>query len=139
MDRHWWNCLTEQMRAAAQSESTALRLDAIDGGVLLGQAAIIHERSIGLLDELERRLHSDEEEVDTRSVVAALREVRASLESLAKLSFAVQDRPAPPTAEERPSIDAAILQALEKRNVDVTKAPEHRPFDRVYELPAAST
>jgi hypothetical protein len=48
-------------------------------------------------------------------VVRALREVRATLETLGKFFVMVEDRPRKQAASERPEIDAAIVAALVAR------------------------
>lgn len=115
-------------------------MQALDGAVLLGLAAEQYERSTTLLDRLEADMSVKGKAVDSRSVVAALREVRQSVETLAKLSFAVQDRPGKPDALEAPELDAAIRRALEARDVSVDDAPasEQRAPRPVLELMPAT-
>lgn len=126
LDRHWWKHVPDAMRAGAALAADAAgppSLAAIDGAVLLGLAAEQYERSTALLDRLEADMSVPGKAIDSRSVVAALREVRQSVETLAKLGFAVQDRPGKPEALEAPELDAAIRKALEARDVVVTDAP----------------
>lgn len=113
---------------------------ALDGAVLLGLAAEQYERASTLLDRMEAKMSEPLAKVDARSVVAALREVRQSVETLAKLSFAVQDRPGKPDALEAPELDAAIRRALEARDVTVgDAAPTHEHSTRpVLELMPAT-
>jgi hypothetical protein len=94
--------------------------------------------AVAVFAELERRLMDPDTEVDTRAVVASLREVRASVEATAKLSFQVQDRPTPAAAEERPELDTAIFAALRARDVEVeAAAPADVVVERGIALPAA--
>lgn len=123
MDRHWWKHMPAAMKAAAAratDERGPMSMQALDGEVLLGLAGEQYERSVALLDRLEDQMSVKGARVDARSIVAALREVRQSVETLGKLSFAVQDRPGKPEALEAPAIDAAIRRALETRDVIVT-------------------
>jgi hypothetical protein len=131
MDRHWKNHMPAQMKgAAARAEDAAgpERIDVVNGDVLLGLAAAQYERSKDMLDGLELRMSQPMAVIDVRAVVASLREVRQAIETLAKLSFAVEDRPARPAASEHLSIDAAIIKALEERQIKVEErtAPQER-------------
>lgn len=129
MDRHWLRHVPEQVRAAANRAedlqgAPRVQVDAISGDVLLGLMATQYETSRDLLDRLELSLATASPTglgVDVRAIVAALREVRQSIESLAKLSFSVADRPAVPVASEAPEIDSAIRRALESRGVTVAE------------------
>jgi hypothetical protein len=132
MDRHWWRHMPDDVKAAADAARSAAgppRLDAIEGAVLLGQAATVYERAQGLLDTLEGRLQRGEE-VDARSVVAALREVRQSLETVAKLAFAVSDRPTKPVESELPQLDAAIIEALNARDFGIESPASDEAHDQ---------
>jgi len=129
MMRHWKNHMPAQMKGAAaraEDEKGPDRVDVVNGDVLLGLAAAQYERSKDMLDDLEQRMAMPGAIVDVRAVVASLREVRQAIETLAKLSFAVEDRPARPAASENLSIDAAIIKALEERqiHVEARTAPE---------------
>ena len=122
MARHWKNHMPAQMKGAAaraEDEAGPERIDVVNGDVLLGLAAAQYERSKDMLDDLEMRMAQPGAVIDVRAVVASLREVRQAIETLAKLSFAVEDRPARPAASENLSIDAAIIKALEERQVIV--------------------
>ena len=122
MDRHWRLHVPAQLRAAAaraEDDKGPLRIESLNGDVLLGLAAEQYERSKDLLDRLETQMSMPGAKVDVRAVVASLREVRQSVESLAKLSFSVSDRPAVPVQSTSLAIDAAIVAALERRNVVV--------------------
>lgn len=141
VDRHWAKHMPAQMRAAsarAQDMGGPTRVDALNGDVLLGLAAEQYERSIALLDRLENDYALSGKnggKVDVRSVVAALREVRQSTETLAKLSFAVQDRPQVADETHAPAIDAAITAALLSRGVEVqADEPEQPAYPRILEL-----
>lgn len=138
MDRHWKLHVPAQMRGAsarAQDARGPTSIDALSGDVLVGLAAEQYERAESLLDRLEQQMAVPGARVDTRSVVAALREVRSSVETLAKLSFAVQDRPQRAAESESPAIDAAIMAALRARDVAVDEpAPESPSVHRVLEL-----
>lgn len=146
MNRHWKICLVDQISAAKEARRTSQeegfqRINAIDGEVLLGQAATIHQRAVSLLDELESRMYATDEDgnplpVDTRSVVAALRETRQSLESLAKLNYQVADRPAKQERTSRPEIDSCIMEALSSRGLIPDKNKQEAQELRVLELPA---
>lgn len=131
MARHWTKHMPAQMKGAAaraEDEAGPPKVDVVNGDVLLGLAAQQYERSKQMLDDLEERMNLPGAVIDVRAVVASLREVRQAIETLAKLSFAVEDRPARPQASENLSIDAAIIKALEERqvSVDVRQAPEER-------------
>ena len=91
----------------------------VTGDVLLGLMAEQYERSKSMLDALEESMSMPGAQVDVRAVVASLREVRQAIESLAKLSFAVQDRPTQAKQLPNSAIDEAITQALERRGVHV--------------------
>lgn len=120
VDRHWWQHMPDDMRAAAASAGGGpVSMEVLDGRVLLGQAAEIYERAVDLLDRLEEQMSRPGAKVDTRSVVAALREQRQALETLAKINYLVADRPVRMDEAPRPEIDAAILRALEARGVTV--------------------
>ena len=120
VDRHWWQHMPADMRAAAASAGGGpVSMEVLDGRVLLGQAAEVYERAVDLLDRLEQQMSRPGARVDTRSVVAALREQRQALETLAKLNYLVADRPTAMEEVERPEIDAAIVRALEARGVEV--------------------
>lgn len=142
--RHFLNHMPEEMRAAAEAAQAGagpVRLEAIEGQVLLGQAAEVYQRAIDLADLFEDKLRRGDE-IDSRSVVAALREVRQALETVAKLSFLVQDRPGRSPESEHPELDAAIVQALMARDFAV-EAPAEEPGagpgpHRVLELEAGS-
>jgi len=120
------------MHEAAENAGP-VRIGVIEGEVLLGQAAALYERALELLDDLDRR------GMDQRARVAAYREVRMALETLAKLSFAVEDRGRAPEGSTMPALDAAIIDALRARdvNVDVRSTPSQPA--QVLALPAAST
>lgn len=141
MQRHQTGCIADHLRAAKEQEAERNgppRLEALEGQVLLAQSALIHERSVSILNELESRMYAVDDDgkpvpVDIRAVVAALREVRASLESLAKLSFTVADRPKPQEQTERLEIDDAIMKALAERGVSV-EIPPDKPVWTVPEL-----
>lgn len=144
IDRHWAKHIPDAMRAAAAIAADAagpVSMQALDGAVLLGLAAEQYERSTTLLDRLEADMSVKGKAVDSRSVVAALREVRQSVETLAKLSFAVQDRPGKPDALEAPELDAAIRRALVARDVDIDDTPAsdapHAPRPVLELMPAA--
>lgn len=124
-DRHWRNHIPEQIRQAAAAASAEagpprLSVESIQGDVLLGQAAVILEAASELFLTLNEQLEAGET-VDTRSVVAALREWRASLEALGKLTFALEDRPGRVVESTAPAIDAALMQALEARGFNVQR------------------
>lgn len=91
----------------------------VTGDVLLGLMAEQYERSKSMLDSLEESMSMPGAQVDVRAVVASLREVRQAIESLAKLSFSVQDRPNITTPLPNSAIDEAITAALERRGVRV--------------------
>jgi hypothetical protein len=124
VDRHFKMHIPDAVRAAAQ-QAGPVRMSVIDGGVLLGQAAEVYERAVDLFDRLEEQLSTGA--VDTRSVVAALREQRQALETLAKLNYVVADRPQAPEKVEAPAIDAAIVAALEARRIAVDRVEESAP------------
>jgi alanyl-tRNA synthetase len=110
------------MRAAAsraEDTSGSPRLEMVTGDVLLGLMAEQYERSKSMLDSLEESMSMPGAQVDVRAVVASLREVRQAIESLAKLSFSVQDRPNITTPLPNSAIDEAITAALERRGVRV--------------------
>lgn len=123
IDRHWWQCIPQDVKAAAGVQASSdgeVRLDVIDGTLLLGQMARVYERAVSLLDTLEDDMATGDGKVDRRAVVAALREVRQSLVDLAKLNDNVADRQSGTEQEhEDGAIDAAILKALEARDVQV--------------------
>lgn len=124
MARHWKSHMPAQMKGAAaraEDDNGPPRVDVVNGDVLLGLAAAQYERSKDMLDDLETRMAMPGAVIDVRAVVASLREVRQAIETLAKLSFMVEDRPARPQTSENLSIDAAIIQALEERQVSVDK------------------
>lgn len=111
--RHMRNHMTDAMREAAQSaqsEAGPVRIDVIEGEVLLGQAAEVYQLALATLEDLEKPGK------DQRARVSALREVRACLETLAKLSFLIEDRGQGRIEKTTaPGIDAAITTALEER------------------------
>lgn len=115
--RHRDAHMADAMRDAAEEARAGgepRRLGSIEGDVLLGQAAEMYQRAMSTLQDLEVPGQ------DQRARVSALREVRACLEFLAKLSFQVEDRGAGKiTQTEAPAIDAAIIAALEARGVGV--------------------
>jgi hypothetical protein len=145
MDRHWRLHIPAAVRGAAQraEDSTPSRVDAITGDLLLGLAADQFERARDLLDTLESKMSIPGAVIDVRAVVASLREVRQSVETLAKMSHSVEDRPQHAKASTAPSIDAAIMRALESRGVSVDDAQvvdDVERMPRVLELePAPST
>lgn len=133
MQRHWQNHMPAQMKGAAaraEDEAGPERIDAVNGDVLLGLAAAQYERSKDMLDDLEKRMAMPGAVIDVRAVVASLREVRQAIETLAKLSFMVEDRPSRPVASENLSIDAAIIKALEERQVKVEERQQPEEPER---------
>lgn len=115
--RHMKNHMPDAMREAAEeARDTAgpTRIERIEGEVLLGQAAEVYQLAMATLEDLEKPGK------DQRARVSALREVRACLEMLAKLSFQIEDRGRGKIEQTgAPAIDAAIIQALEARGVGV--------------------
>ncbi len=140
MSRHWRLHIPAAIRGAAQraEDSTGpAKLSSLDGSSLLGLAAEQYERSKLLLDQLQENMDRAGPTglgIDVRAIVAALREVRQSVETLAKLSFAVADRPGQPEHSESPMIDAAIVKALESRGISVSSQPVTTDSERVREL-----
>lgn len=116
-------------------------IDILDGRQLLLAMQQTMMAAVKLYEKLEGELMDETKAVDRRAVVASLREVRASIESTAKLSFAVQDRPSPPEETERGEIDAAILKALAARDIEVAAPapPAGAVVERGLALPAAPT
>lgn len=138
VERHWRNHAPRMAAGAAGSGDGLERLDVIDGTVLLASMARVVQRAQGLLDNLEDEMTTGEGKVDRRAVVAALREVRQSLVDLAKLNDNVRSQQAGDEAQsEVPSIDAAIVAALQARDVpvDVAQAEREAPW-AVPALPA---
>lgn len=121
--RHKEKHLPDAMREAADAARAGAgptRVSQIEGEVLLGQAAEVYQIAMATLEDLEKPGK------DQRARVSALREVRACLEMLAKLSFQIEDRGRGKIMQtESPAIDAAIVSALEARGigVDVTASP----------------
>ena len=115
--------------AAARAEDTSgsPRLEMVTGDVLLGLMAEQYERSKSMLDSLEESMSMPGAQVDVRAVVASLREVRQAIESLAKLSYSVQDRPSITTPLPNSAIDEAITAALERRGVRVHSNNDDSP------------
>lgn len=127
--RHRKKCVAALLRGEADQENDS----GISGQLLIDQAIQIHKRALSLLDELESRMYSKDEDgqpnkVDVRAIVAALREVRVSLESLAKLHFFVEDRPAPTNPEDMPEIDSAIIKALAERGIGLDDPEPSEPL-----------
>lgn len=110
-------------------------IDVFDGRALLEAMQAQMMAAASLFTKLEADLSDEQKTVDTRAVVASLREVRASIEATAKLSFAVQDRPQPAEASDRPELDEAIVQALRARDIGI-EAPAPSVVERGLALPA---
>lgn len=124
MDRHWAKHVPAAMRdALARNDAQPKTVAMIQGDALLGQATDVYERAVALFDTLEAELLRGGM-VDRRAVVAALKEQRGALETVAKLAFAVQDRGSRGVETERPGIDAAIIEALEARDFAVTETAQ---------------
>jgi hypothetical protein len=123
--RHRDKHLPDAMREAAEATNDGpVRMEAIEGAVLLGQAAEVYQKALSTLGDMEKP------GMDQRARVSALREVRACLETLAKMSFLIEDRGRGKiVATGAPEIDAAIIQALEARGVGVD-APVSSPEPR---------
>lgn len=126
--RHVKQHMPDQMRDAtyaAADNAGPTRLSAIEGEVLLGQAAEVYQIAMHTLEDLESRGG------DQRARVSAIRELRASLEMLAKLSFMIEDRGAGKIEKTgAPEIDRAIIKALEGRlgvDMDPSAARSERP------------
>lgn len=137
LDRHWWRCIPEDVQDAVSAGETE-GIDVLDGRSLLAAMEHVVHAAVGLFERLEAEMRDDSKQVDRRAIVASLREVRASIESTAKLSFAVQDRPAPVQESDRPELDAAIFNALRARDVAVEAAsPSSVVVERGLALPAA--
>lgn len=115
--RHAKNHMPDAMREAADAAREGAgptRIERIEGEVLLGQAAEVYQMALQTLEDLEKPGK------DQRARVSALREVRACLEMLAKLSFQIEDRGRGKIEQTgAPAIDAAIIGALEARGVGV--------------------
>lgn len=126
--RHREKHMPDAMREAAENASYAAgptRLQAVEGEVLLGQAAEVYEKALDTLKDLEKPGK------DQRARVSALREVRACLEMLAKLSFAIEDRGRGKIDQTgAPAIDAAIVLALNARGIGVDDSGPERPAER---------
>lgn len=102
------------------------RLGVIDHETLLGEAATIYERSLGVLAKLEADSLSGNGKVKATDVISALREVRSGFETLAKLSFTSEDRSVPQAdTVNRPNLDArisdALTEALKRRRGEATE------------------
>lgn len=140
LDRHWWVCVPEDVHAAAEAAGDAGSggVDVLDGRAML---EAMQQQLVGIArvaGELEQRMMNPDLEVDTRSVVAAFGQVRASIESLAKLTFAVQDRPAPVEESDRPELDEAIFKALMARGIGIEEpTAAANVVERGLALPAA--
>lgn len=135
--RHKDKHMPDAMRDAAENARAGAgptRLQAVEGEVLLGQAAEVYQRAMDTLTDLERPGK------DQRARVSALREVRACLEMLAKLSFQIEDRGRGKIEQTgAPAIDAAIVLALEARGVGVKpSAPANEPRGPLMLEPGAS-
>lgn len=124
--RHKEKHMPEQMREAADAARAGAgptRVSQIEGEVLLGQAAEVYQIAMATLEDLEKPGK------DQRARVSALREVRACLEMLAKLSFAIEDRGRGKIDQTgAPAIDAAIVLALNARGIGVDGS--ERPAER---------
>jgi hypothetical protein len=112
-------------------------LDVIDGRLLLAAMVRVHEQARALLANLVLQLEVPGAKVDHRSVVAALREVRQSLESTAKLNFEVADRrEGQGDGEQHEAIDQAIVRALRERDVVVDTQTEEQHHAAPWSPPA---
>jgi len=124
--RHWKSHIPDAIRQAADAQGVP-RLAVIEGEVLLGQAGVIYERARALLESLDR------DGVDARARVYALREVRACLETLAKLNAHVAEQSKGAVAQaESSEIDRAIVRALEERvghSVNESGPPRPEPAE----------
>ena len=126
LGRHRRNCIPAAMWEAMEAEEADSSTDTgsiARGQALLQQAVGVYRRAARMLDELEA------DRVDARARVAGLREVRQALETLAKLTWAVEDRGGlDREASTAPAIDAAITAALAARGVTVERPDEqHTP------------
>jgi hypothetical protein len=136
--RHREKHMPDAMREAAENAAHAAgptRLQAVEGEVLLGQAAEVYEKALDTLEDLEKPGK------DQRARVSALREVRACLEMLAKLNFQIEDRGRGRIDQTgAPEIDAAIVRALEARGVgvDLSAARSEAPHAPLALMPASS-
>lgn len=130
--RHRNTCIPQSLHDAKQGIPKAEPTSTIiEGGLLLEQAGRVHARASSLLDDLETGMRNGI--VDPKSVISALKEVRSSLETLAKFNWQIADRPVRPPESERPEIDEAIMAALEARGVNIT---EPVPPPQTWEPPA---
>lgn len=124
--RHAANHMPQAMRDAADAARAGAgptTMNVLAGEVLLGQAAEVYQRAMDTLDDLEKPGR------DQRARVSALREVRACLETLAKLNWQVEDRGRGKIEQTgAPAIDEAIVLALQARGVGVQPpAPDTEP------------
>lgn len=127
LDRHWWHCVPDDLRAAINGDQE-MTADALDGYALIDAMSQLVAKAGDLFARLEADYHAGNMK-DARSLVSALRECRSALEGLAKLSFAVQDRtPDAGDESERPEIDALILAELAKRGHVVTEPVATAPL-----------
>lgn len=129
--RHARNCLPKSLAEARERTE----VEALTPEQLLAQVTEVQRRAVRLADEAEgaetlgidcghcgtkikvaRCPDCGEEHgawlPDVKSRAAALRELRQTVELLAKLSYAAMDRPAAVDASSRPDLDAAIVAAL---------------------------
>lgn len=136
--RHVEKHMPDQMRQAAEEAHASAgptRVSPIEGEVLLGQFAEVYQRAMDTLVDLEKPGK------DQRARVSALREVRACLEGLAKLSFAIEDRGRGKIDQTgAPAIDAAIILALNERGIGVepSAARSEGPREPLILMPGSS-
>lgn len=136
--RHKEKHMPDAMRDAAEQARAGAgptRLQAVEGEVLLGQAAEVYQKALDTLEDLEKPGR------DQRARVSALREVRACLEMLAKLSFQIEDRGRGKIDQTgAPAIDAAIILALNERGIGVepSAARSEGPREPLILMPGSS-
>lgn len=101
LKRHRAKCLPERVREAM----VVTEVEALTPEQLLAQVAEVQTKAL-------RLVHDSELAGDIRERAGALRELRSTVELLAKLSYAAMERP--PTAEltAAPDLDAELLAAV---------------------------
>lgn len=101
VQRHVTRCLAPRIAEASRHAE----VEALSPEQLLAQVTAVQAHALELV-------RAAETSGDLKERAAAIRELRSTVELLAKLSFAAADRPRAIEEGARPDIDAAILDAL---------------------------
>jgi hypothetical protein len=106
VNRHATNHLPKMLA------TLATRVDALEADQILSQIISLYERGLKALDDAESMSHDADR---AKAIPALIREARANLETMAKVSVALNDQRGTETVEVVNTLQSEIEQALRRR------------------------